>query len=138
MRPDRLQVTIAFHSAAGVVQQRFGNLKTELGRGSRKRQHIDSMANVRVVADPVVHSLVDSIRSNLGDNVCPIAVVAAGGERGASAPVGRVPEVGAKAPYPPGRSPALVPHVEAVVGQARRAVLCSASNGRRLAKEAIL
>ena len=89
------------------------------------------------MADPVMHNSVDSIRSNFGDDVCPIAVVVAGGERGAAAPVVRVPEVGAKATYPPGRSPALVRHVEAVVGLARRADLCPASNGRRLAKEAI-
>ncbi len=60
------------------------------------------------MADPVMHDPVDSIRSNFGDGVCPIAVVVAGGERGAEAPVGRVPKVGAKARYPPGRSPALV------------------------------
>ena len=89
------------------------------------------------MADPVMHDSVDSIRSNFGDDVCPIVVVVAGGERGVAAPVGRVPEIGAKATYPPGRSPALVRRVEAVVGLARRAVFCSASNGRRLAKEAI-
>ena len=105
--------------------------------GSRKREHIDSIAYSRVMADPVMHDPVDSICSNFGDNVCSIAVVVAGGERGAAAPAVRLPEVGVEAPYPPSRSPTLVRHVEAVVGLACRAVLCPASNGRRLAKEAI-
>ena len=89
------------------------------------------------MADPVMHDPVDSIRSNFGDDVCPIAVVVAGGERGAAAPVGRVPEVGAKAPYPPGRSPALVRHVEAMVGMARCSVLCPAPDRNDLAETAI-
>ena len=89
------------------------------------------------MADPVMHDPVDSIRSDFGDDVCPIAVVVAGGERGAAAPVGRVPEVGAKAPYPPGRSPALVGHVEAVVGVARCSVLCPAQDCNHMAEKAI-
>lgn len=84
-----------------------------------------------------MHDPVDSIRSSIVDDVCPIAVVVAGGERGATAPVGRVPEVGAKALYPPGRSPALVGHVEAVVGVARRAVLRSAQDCNHLSEKAI-
>jgi hypothetical protein len=89
------------------------------------------------MADPVMHDPVDSIRSDFGDDFCPIAVVVAGGERGAAAPVGRVPEVGAKAPYPPGRSPALVCHVEAVVRVACRAVLCPAQDRNHLAEKSI-
>ena len=89
------------------------------------------------MADPVMHDPVDSIRSNFGDDVCPIAVVVAGGERGAAAPVGRVPEVGEKAAYPPGRSHALVRHAEAVVGLARCLVLCPAQDRNDLAEKAI-
>jgi len=89
------------------------------------------------MADPVMHDPVDSIRSNFGDDVCPVAVVVAGGERSAAAPVGHVPEVGAKAPYPPGRSPALVRHVEAVVGLAHRPVLCPTQDCSGLAEKAI-
>jgi hypothetical protein len=103
--------------------------------GPEKWEHIDSIAYSRVMADPVMHDPVDSIRSNFGDDVCRIAVVVAGGERGAAAPVDRVPEVGAKAPYPPGRPPALVRHVEAVVGVARRAVLCPAQDRNHLAEK---
>ncbi|MGB5614394.1 MAG: helix-turn-helix domain-containing protein, partial [Sedimenticolaceae bacterium] len=66
--------------------------------GSRKREHIDSIAYSRVMADPVMNDPVDSIRSDFGDDVCPIAVVVAGGERGAAAPVGRVPEVSGQRP----------------------------------------
>jgi hypothetical protein len=75
------------------------------------------------MADPVMHDPVDSIRSDFGDDVCPIAVVFAGGERGAAVPVGRVPEVGAKAPYPPGRSPALLWSVMSRLRSGWRAVL---------------
>ena len=87
------------------------------------------------MADPVMQDPVDSIRSNIGDDVCPIAVVVAGGERGAAAPAVRLPEVGAEAPYPPGRSPALVRHVEAVVRC--RSVLCPAPDRNDLAETAI-
>ena len=89
------------------------------------------------MSDPAIHDPVDPIHSDFGNDIRPIAVVVAGGERGAAAPAVHLPEAGAKAPYPPGRSPALVRHVEAVVGLARRAVLCPASNGRCLAIEAI-
>jgi hypothetical protein len=89
------------------------------------------------MADPAIHDPVDPIHSDSGGDIRPIAVVFAGGERGAAAPVGRVPEVGAKVPYPPGRSPALVRHVEAVVGVARRAFLCPAQDRNDLAEKAI-
>ena len=89
------------------------------------------------MSDPAIHDPTDPIHSDFGDDIRPIAVVVAGGERGAAAPVVRVPEVGAKAPYPPGRSPALVRHVEAVVGVARRAFLCPAQDRNHLAKKAI-
>ena len=91
------------------------------------------------MADPVMHDPVDSIRSNFGDDICPIAVVVAGGERGAAAPAPavRLPEVGAEAPYPPGRSPALVRHFEAMVGMARCSVLCPAPDRNDLAETAI-
>jgi hypothetical protein len=89
------------------------------------------------MADPATHDPVDPIHSDYGGDIRPIAVVVAGGERGAVAPVVRVPEVGAKAPYPPGRSPAPVRPVEAVVGLTCRAVLCPVSNGHGLAKAAI-
>jgi hypothetical protein len=87
-----------------------------------------------VVFDPVLH---DSVHSETVEDVRPIAAFFANGECGAAAPVVRVPEVGAKAPYPPGRSPALVRHVEAVVGVARRAFLCPAQDRNHLAKKAI-
>ena len=82
-----------------------------------------------------MHDPVDSLRSNFGDDVCPIAVVVAGGECGAAAPAVRVPAFGAKAPYPTGRSAALVRHVEAVVGVARCSVLCPAQDGNHLQKK---
>ena len=89
------------------------------------------------MSDPVIHDPVDPIHSDFGNDIRPIAVVVAGGERGAAAPVVRVPEVGAEAPYPPGRSPALVRHVEAMVGTARCSVLCPAQDRNDLAEEAI-
>ena len=89
------------------------------------------------MADPAIHDPVDPIYSDSGGDIRPIAVVFAGGERGAVAPVVRVPEVGAKATYPTGRSAALVRHVEAVVGVARCSVLCPAQDRNDLAEEAI-
>jgi len=89
------------------------------------------------MADPAIHDPVDPIHSDSGGDIRPIAVVFAGGERGAAAPVVRLPEVGAKATYPFGRSPALVRHVEAVVGVARRAALCPAQGRNDLAEKAI-
>ena len=89
------------------------------------------------MVDLAIHDPVDPIHSDSGGDIRPIAVVFAGGERGAAAPVVRVPEVGAKATYPFGRSPALVRHVEAVVGVARRAVLCPAQDRNDLAEKAI-
>jgi hypothetical protein len=89
------------------------------------------------MSDPEIHDPVDPIHSDFGNDIRPIAVVVAGGERGAAALVGRLPEAGAKAPYPPGRSPALVRHVEAVVRVACRAVLCPAQDRNHLAEEAI-
>ena len=87
--------------------------------------------------DPAIHDPVDPIHSDSGNDIRPIAVVIAGGERSAAAPAVRVPEVGAEAPYPPGRSPALVRHVEAMVGVARSSVLCPAQDRNDLAEEAI-
>ena len=89
------------------------------------------------MSDPAIHDPTDPIHSDFGDDIRPIAVVVAGGERGAAAPVVRVPEVGAKAAYPPGRSPALVRHIQAVVGVAYRAVFCSAQDRNDLAEQAI-
>ena len=89
------------------------------------------------MVDPVLHDPVDPIHADFGDDIRPIAVVVAGVERSAAAPVVRVPEVGEKAAYPPGRSPALVRHVEAVVGVAHRPVLCSAQDCSGLAEKAI-
>jgi hypothetical protein len=89
------------------------------------------------MSDPAIHDPTDPIHSDFGDDIRPIAVVVAGGERGAAAPVVRVPEVGAKAAYPPGRSPALVRHIQAVVGVAYRAVFCSAQDRNDLAEKAI-
>ena len=87
--------------------------------------------------DPVGHDPIDTARGYICDDIRPIAVVVADGERGAASPVVPVQEIGAKATYPPGRSPALVRHVEVVVGLARRAILRPATNGRSLANEAI-
>ena len=89
------------------------------------------------MVDPVLHDPVDPIHADFGDDIRPIAVVVAGGERGAAAPVVRVPEVGEKAAYPPGRSHALVRHAEAVVGLARCLVLCPAQDRNDLAEKAI-
>jgi len=60
------------------------------------------------MADPAIDDPVDPIHSDFGNNIRPIAVVVAGGERGVAAPVVRLPEVSAKIAYPPGRSPAPV------------------------------
>jgi hypothetical protein len=46
--------------------------------GSRKREHIDSFAHARVRAGPVMHEPVDSIHSEIVDDVRPIAVVVSG------------------------------------------------------------
>jgi hypothetical protein len=89
------------------------------------------------MVDPVLHDPVDPIHADFGDDIRPIAVVVAGVERSAAAPVVRVPEVGEKAAYPPGRSPALVRHAEAVVGLARCLVLCPAQERNDLAEKAI-
>jgi hypothetical protein len=89
------------------------------------------------MVDPVLHDPVDSLHSDIGDDVRPIAAFFANGERGAAAPVVRVPEVGAKATYPFGRSPALVRHFEAMVGMARCSVRCPAQDRNDLAEEAI-
>ena len=89
------------------------------------------------MVDPVIDDPVDPIHADFGDDIRPIAVVVAGGERSAAAPVGRVPAFGAKARYPPGRSHALVRHAEAVVGLARCLVLCPAQDRNDLAEKAI-
>jgi hypothetical protein len=89
------------------------------------------------MSDPAIHDPVDPIHSDVGNDIRPIAVVVAGWELGAAAPTVRLPEIGAEAPYPPGRSPALVRHVEAMVGMARCSVLCPAQDRNDLAEEAI-
>jgi hypothetical protein len=89
------------------------------------------------MADPAIHDPVDPIHPDSGGDIRPIAVVFAGGGRGTAAPVVRVPEIGAEAPYPPGRSPALVRHVEAMVGMARCSVLCPAQDCNHVTEKAI-
>ena len=89
------------------------------------------------MSDPAIHDPVDPIFYDFGNDIRPIAVVVAGGERGAAAPAVRVPAFGAKATYPTGRSAALVRHVEAVVGVARCSVLCPAQDRNHLAEGAI-
>jgi len=89
------------------------------------------------MANSAIYDPTGQIHSNVGGDIRPIAVVVADGERGAASPVVLVEEIGAKATYPPGRSPAMVRPVEVVVGLARRAILRPATNGRSLAKEAI-
>jgi hypothetical protein len=75
------------------------------------------------MSDSAIHDPVDPIHTDFGDDIRPIAVVVAGGKCGAVPSAVRVPEVRTKAAYPTGGSPALVRHVEAVVGTLHRELL---------------
>ena len=73
--------------------------------GSRKREYVDFIAHSRVTADAVMHDPVESVHSEMIDDVRPIAVIVAGRERGACAPVVGVSKVAAQAPNIPAVEP---------------------------------
>ena len=82
---------------------------------SQRIEHIDSVAHFRVI--------VDSNRSEVVDDLCPIALVVACEKHGAVARIVREPHEETKASFPTGRLFAPVRHVGPEVGVACCSVL---------------
>jgi hypothetical protein len=90
-----------------------------------------------MMVDPWIHGTGDLVHADVGDYICPLAAIFAGGECGAAESVVALSKIGAKAKDSSDGPDALVLHCEILDRLARRPVLCSAQDRNDLAENAI-
>ena len=61
--------------------------------GSRKKEPVDSIAYFLMMVDPCIHGKADPVTADIGDYICPITAVFAGGECGAAESVVSMSEI---------------------------------------------
>ena len=89
------------------------------------------------MVDPWIHGTTDPVHAYVGDYICPIAAVFAGGECGAAESIVYVSKIGAKAKDSARGPAAVVFHSEILDRLARSPVLCPAQDRNDLAEKAI-